>query len=391
VDFGLDDQQRLLRDSTDRLARSIGLSAGHGADAWPQLAELGVLGLGSDEEEGGYGGGPVETMIVAEALGRGMAFTPYVAGLVLPVAMLRKCATAAQRASLVPSMADGSLRLAAAHQEPGVSFGIDDIRTTARRDGDAWVLDGRKTCVFGGDVADMLLVTAQMPRASGLGVFMVDADADGLTRRAYAGIGAMSGADVDLAGVRVAAEGLMAAPGQVQDQLEAAFDVALAANLAECVGTMEAMIALTAAHLADRKQFGTRIGEFQALRHRVAEMLVATERSRGMAMLAASLAESSDREERRKAVSGAKLLVGEALRAVAQAAVQLHGGMGITAEHAVGLCFGRATALESFLGSTEHHLDLFRATAGFIAAHDDLPPAFDDGADRNRQQPGARR
>lgn len=377
MNFDLDDEQRLLKDSAEKLAAATGALAeptAEAADPWPRLAELGLLGLPFAEDDGGFGAGPIETMIVAEALGRGLNLAPYVASIVLAGGLLRLAGTPEQRGARIPGIADGTARLAFAHQEPGMRYDIDAVAMSARRDGEGWVLDGRKVAVAGGDRATAFIVSARtLGRAferNGISLFLVDAAAPGVARTVYAMHDGSSGADLGFDDVRVPASCVLRADGGGYTTIERAVDAALAATFAESVGLMEAMLALTVQHLRTRMQFGRRLGDFQALQHRAAEMLVAMEQARSMTMLATSVAGSTDDAERRGTISAARVQVAESLRFVGQQAVQLHGGLGITEEHAIGRCFRRATALESAFGDADHHLALFAETGGFLDPYD---------------------
>lgn len=378
MNFELDDEQRMLSDSVERLATATG-SLGDGylsvaAGAWSRFAEMGLLGLPFAQADGGYGGGPVETMIVAEALGRALNLEPYVASVVLAGSLLRFGASDTQLADLVPGIVDGSTRISFAHQEPQARYDLDDVILTAQRKDSLWILDGRKVAVAGGDAATMLLVSARTAGRrfdrDGLTLFLVDPALAGVARIAHASHDGGRGADLVFQSVALGDACVVGPVGGAIEIIERAVDAALAASFAESVGLMETILTLTVEHLRTRQQFGRKLGDFQALQHRAAEMLVATEQARSMALMATAVADSPDTAERRKAISAARVLVSDSLRFVGQQAVQLHGGLGITEEHAIGRCFRRATALESYLGDGDHHLALFVETEGFLAPHE---------------------
>jgi alkylation response protein AidB-like acyl-CoA dehydrogenase len=218
------------------------------------------------------------------------------------------------------------------------------------------VLDGGKTLVLHGDSADDLIVSARSP--DGLALFLVDAAAKGVARRGYPTIDGQRAAEVTLSGVRVAADAIIGEPGQALPLVERIADIAIAATCAEAVGAMAAMHELTVEYLKARKQFGVPIGKFQVLAHRAADMLIALEQARSMAMLAAMTAEETDPAERRKAISAAKVQICNSGRIVGQQAIQLHGGIGMTFEYRLGHYFKRITAIESLFGDAAHHLDL---------------------------------
>jgi pimeloyl-CoA dehydrogenase small subunit len=371
MDFELSDDQTLLRDSVGRVLddaygqfeRRKTYAAepkGWSESLWRQYAELGLLGLPFAESEGGFGGGPVETMLVMEAIGRALALEPYLATVVIGGAFLRLGGTPAQRARLVPHVIDGSLRLAFAHVERQARYDLADVATVARRDGDGFVLSGAKGVVLHGDSAEMLIVSARTGGGrrdrAGIGLFLVDSDSAGVSRRGYATQDGLRAAEVALDGVRVAAEAVLGLPDDAMPLIEQVADIALAAVCAEAVGAMQAAQQTTVEYLKTRQQFGTTIGGFQALQHRAADMLVALELARSMAMYAAMMAESADAAERRVALAAAKVQVNESARAIGQAAMQLHGGIAMTREYKVGHYFKRLTMIENFFGDTDHHL-----------------------------------
>lgn len=382
MDFDLTEEQRLLAASVERLlADSYGdfdnrrryraEPDGWSAALWSRYAELGLLALPFAESEGGFGGGGVETMLVATAIGRNLALEPFLATVVLGGGFLRLSASAAQRARLVPAIADGSLRLAFAHVEPQARYDLCDVAATARRDGGSFVLDGRKSLVLHGDSAGMLVVSARRAGGrrdrDGISLFLVAADAPGVSRRGYAMQDGMRAAEIALDNVRVAADDLIGLADHGLPLIERVVDIALAALSAEAVGAMEVLQQTTLDYLKTRKQFGVVIGSFQALQHRAADMLVAVEQARSMALYAAMLADSENAAERRTGIAAAKAQINESARAVGQEAIQLHGGIAMTDAYKVGHYVKRLAVIEKLFGDTDHHL-------GVVAAGDLIAP-----------------
>ena len=370
MDFDLSEEQRLLKESLDRLIgdrytfeqrKSYAQApAGWSRELWAQYAELGLLGLPFAEQYGGSAGGPVETMIAMEAFGGALVLEPFLATVVLGGGFLRHGGSSEQRADLVPKIADGTLTLAFAQTERHSRYDLADISTAAVRDGSAWVLDGEKGVVLHGDTADKLIVTArvgggQRDRA-GVGVFIVDSKAAGVSRRGYPTQDGLRAAEVTLAGVRVGPEGVLGEPGAVLRLVERVVDEAIAALCAEAVGAMAAMHELTLDYLKTRRQFGREIGSFQILQHRAVDMLIALEQARSMAMFATMMAAEDNAAERRSAVSGAKVQIGRSGRLVGQQAIQLHGGIGMTMEYKVGHYFKRTTMIDTMFGDADYHL-----------------------------------
>jgi pimeloyl-CoA dehydrogenase small subunit len=372
MDFDLNDEQRQLKDSLDRLlADSYGeLTKRHGymkepkgysAALWKQYADLGLLAVPFAEEHGGLGQGLTETMIIAEGFGRALALEPYLATVVLAGGALRHSGNDALLKELVPGIVEGRTTLALAHQERQARYDIADTATTARSDGKGgYTLEGEKAVVLHGDHADKLIVAAraQGGRADrgGIGLFLIDAKASGVTRRGYPTQDGMRAADVTLSAVRVGPEAVVAGPDKGLGVLERVIDEAIAALSAEAVGAMGGLHELTVDYLRTRKQFGVPIGSFQVLQHRAVDMLTALEQARSMAYYATMMAAEPDSGQRRKAMSAAKVQIGRAAKHIGQEAIQLHGGIGMTMEYKAGHYFKRLTMIDLAFGDADHHL-----------------------------------
>jgi len=380
MDFDLTDEQRLLKDSVDRLINDqyqfeqrkkyLTEPDGWGRDAWKQYAELGLLGLPFAEQYGGFGGGPVETMIVMETFGRGLVLEPYFATVILGGGLLRRAGTPAQQQALIPEIAQGKLKLAFAHVERQSRYNLADVATTARQDGADWVLDGAKSVVLHGDCANRLLVTARVSGnrrdRQGIGLFLVDPSATGVTRRGYPTQDGLRAAEVTLSGVRVPAGDMLGDAGGALPAVEHVVDEAIAALCAEAVGTMQVMHETTLEYLKTRQQFGRPIGQFQVLQHRSVDMLVALEQARSMAMFAAVMAAEEDATERRRAMAAAKVQIGRSGKHIGQEAIQLHRGIGMTMEYNVGHYFKRMTMIDMLFGDADAHLATLAQLGGLF-------------------------
>jgi pimeloyl-CoA dehydrogenase small subunit len=378
LDFDLSDEQRMLQDSATRLLadqctfeqRQAHLAdpPGYSRSLWSRFAEMGLLGLPFAETDGGFGGGPVDTLIVMSALGRCLAPEPYLASVVLGGGLLRDAGSAAQRAASLPSVAAGTLTLALAHAETHARFELAHVEATARKDGRDWVISGVKRFVVSGDSADRLIVSARtrgaVHDADGISLFLVDADAPGVTRRGYRTQDHGRAADIRFDSVRVDASAMIGVADAGLPIIERAVDVAIAALCAEAIGVMERAHELTVEYLKVRKQFGVAIGSFQALQHRAVDMLVAIEQARSMALYAAMMCEEPDAALRSSAISAAKVQIGKSARFVGQEAVQLHGGIGMTEECQVGHYFRRLSVIEILFGDTAHHLRRLARSGG---------------------------
>src|SRR5215471_6355108 len=383
MDFDLSEEQRLLKESLERLLgdhyafeqrKSYGqFPEGWSRDLWARYAELGLLGLPFPDSSGGSGGGPVETMIAMEAFGRALTLEPFFATVVLGGGFLRHGGTVEQCAELVPKIAGGSVTLAFAQTERRSRYDLADIETRAVRDGSAWVLEGEKGVVVHGDSADKLVVTARISGGrrdrGGVGVFLVDGRAPGVSRRGYPTQDGLRAAEISLARVRVGPEGVLGEPGAGLPLVERVVDEAMAGLCAEAVGAMAVMHELTVEYLKTRRQFGREIGSFQILQHRAVDMLIALEQARSMAMFATMMAAEEDAAERRNAVSAAKVQIGRSGKFIGQQAIQLHGGIAMTMEYRVGHYFKRATMIDAMFGDADYHLrELARRSTAPAAA-----------------------
>ena len=373
--FNLTAEQQLLSDTVGRfLAKAYAFEARHkivkspegwSREIWAQLAEMGLLALQVPEAHGGMAPAVVETLLTMTALGKALVVEPYLASAVLGTALVRDLGTPAQAEALLPALAAGEKIVVPAHGERGSRHDLSRVATAAARDGKGWVLRGRKSVVIHGQAADVLVVSARtagaVDAAAGISFFLVPRDSKGLTVTGYRTFDNQRAAEVVLDGVALPGDALLGPEGGAFPGLSAAFDLGLAAICAEAVGSLQAALDTTIEYTKTRKQFGVPIAKFQALQHRMADMLIHVEQARSMSFLAAMKAASADAGERRRAVSAAKVVVGQACRFVGQQAVQLHGGMGVTDELAVSHHFKRLMAIELSLGDTEHHLEQFVA------------------------------
>ncbi|MGB9366815.1 MAG: acyl-CoA dehydrogenase family protein [Xanthobacteraceae bacterium] len=380
MDFELSEEQRLLKDSVERLCtqryefetrkKYMKEAEGWSRDMWRQYVDLGLTALPFAEEHGGVGGGPVETMIVMEAFGRALALEPYFATVVMGGGFLRRGASDAVKGEVLPKVAAGETLLSFAHIERQARYDLADVAATAKKDGAGYVLNGEKSLAVHGDVADRLIVSARVSgeqRAkNGIGLFLVDAKANGVSRRGYPTMDGLRAAEVSLSNVKVDAGAVIGEPGNAYPLIEQVVDSGIAALAAEAVGAMGAMHELTVDYLKQRKQFGVPIGNFQVLQHRAGEMLIALEQARSMAMLATMMSEDENATERRKSISAAKVQIGRSAKIVGEGAIQLHGGIGMTMEYKVGHYFKRATMIDKTFGDADHHLAALARIGGVI-------------------------
>jgi pimeloyl-CoA dehydrogenase small subunit len=373
MDFALSEEQQLLKDSVERFVREEyefekrrklakseeGFSRAH----WKRMAELGWLGAGLPEEFGGIGGGAVERMIVMEQIGRGLVLEPYLATAVLGAGLLLEAGSPEQKRALLPKLAAGELLLAFGHAERQARFDLHDVTTRAEKAGPGWRLSGEKSVVLHAAAADKLIVSARTSgerRArDGIGLFVVDRAAKGLTRRDYPTVDGLRASEVAFDGVE--AEAALGEPGKGLPVVERVVEQAVAALCAEAVGAMQVLHDDTNEHLKTRVQFGRPIGQFQVLQHRMVDMFMEVEQARSMMLLATLKLAEPDARERARASSAAKVQIGRSGRLVGQQAIQLHGGMGMTEELRVGHYFKRLTMIDLSFGDVDWHLKRFAA------------------------------
>jgi alkylation response protein AidB-like acyl-CoA dehydrogenase len=370
MDFNLSKEQELLRHGLTKFlstrydlekSRSAAKTgAGWQPEIWRSFAdELGILGATFGEDVGGIGGGPVELMVITEALGHALVVEPYVDTVVVCGGLLRR-AGGDRATSLLEEVVGGTaiVALAAGEAESGDRW--QDAATTAERDGDGWILNGIKTMAMTAPLATHLLVTATT--SEGLSLFLVDLNsvAQGLTLTGYRTVDDRRAADVVLDGLRLPADAQLGDEGQAWPSLEQARDEGAAAICSEAVGCMRKVLADTVEYCKQRQQFGVPIGSFQVLQHRMVDMHIEVEQA-SAAVLLAVLHLEDEASVRARSVSAAKATVGRAARFVGQQAVQLHGGMGMTEELAIGHYFKRLTAMQFEFGTTDHHIGRYAA------------------------------
>ena len=365
MDFNLSKEQELLRDGLGRfLSTRYDLEKSRAAaktgtgwqpDIWRGFAdELGILGAALPEEVGGIGGGPVEVMVIAEALGHALVVEPYVDAVVVAGGLLRRAGGPAATA-LLEKVVAGTAIVALAAAEPTSGEDRQDVSTVADRDGDEWVLRGSKIVAMSAPIATHLLITAHT--SGGLSLFLVETDSatTGIEAHNYRTVDDRRAADLVFDGLRLPAHALLGEEGQAWPSLAKARDEGAAAICSEAVGCMRKVLADSVEYCKQRQQFGQPIGSFQVLQHRMVDMYMEVEQAVAAVYLAVLNLEG-DPDARARAVSAAKATIGRAARFIGQQAVQLHGGMGMTEELAIGHYFKRLTALQFEFGSTDYHV-----------------------------------
>lgn len=370
MDFSFTEEQTMLRDTVAAYLRdrydiearraATASETGWRPEVWSAFAtELGILGASIPEESGGLGGGPIETMIVMEEMGRALAIEPFLETVVIGAGLLKRCGAGA--APLLEAVLAGDALLALAHGEPRGGRIPARLETTAHRDGSGWVLNGRKAVVAAAPWATHLLVSARTGGAAedGVSLFLVEKGAQGLSTQDYATVDGRRASEVRLDDAVLPEGALLGQEGAALPLIEEVLDEATVALCAEALGVMRRLHEDTLDYARQRRQFGRPIGEFQVLQHRMVDMFIALEQSVSLTYMA-TLKLGEPAPERMKAVSAAKVQIGQACRFIGQNAVQIHGGIGMTDELALSHYFKRATVIEGQFGSVDHHLERYQ-------------------------------
>ncbi|WP_207884819.1 acyl-CoA dehydrogenase family protein [Pseudomonas sp. 30_B] len=369
MDFKLSEEQQMLQDTAARLVRDAypfdkreGFSRselGHSAEFWRQLGELGLTSVSLPEAYGGFGGG-VESMLVLTELGRGLCLEPYLQSVVHGGGLIAQLGSDAQKDHWLPRIASGEAQLAVALEEPQSHYQLHDVQTRAEQAGNGWKLSGRKAVVIGGQSATAILVSARINGnardEAGIGLFLVDPQQPVVGRREYPTVDGQRACELFLDGAVGEAIGT---PGEAPPALRYQQGRAIAAQCAEALGSLQEACALTLDYLKTRKQFGIPIGKFQVLQHRMVDMRSELEQATSMAILAACVADQPDSTERSRTLAAAKFIVTRAARYVAEQAIQLHGGIGMTWEYVLAHHAKRLVMLSHQLGDDDHHLKVY--------------------------------
>jgi len=368
MDFNFTEEQGMLRDSLAKMIRDqydfdtrrkvVASADGWRKDTWMQFAELGLMMAPFSEEDGGLGGGPIDAMVVMEEFGKGLVVEPYVPSVVCGGGFLKR-GTDAQKEEYLSGIMSGENIFAFAYAEPRGRYNLADLETTAKKDGSGFVINGHKAVVIGAPWATHLIVTARTSGdrrdSKGVTVFVVEKSTPGITTRDYPTVDGRRASEVYFENVAVGAEAVIGEVDNGLPLIELVTDEAIAAVCAEACGTMKVAHEMTVEYSRQRKQFGVAIGKFQVLQHRMVDMFMEYEQSISMTYMA-TLKLGEDEVTRKKAASAAKVRIGQAGRFVGQSAIQIHGGMGMTDELAVGHYFKRMTMIDSEFGNVDYHL-----------------------------------
>ena len=372
MDFSLSEEQQMLQDSIARFvnndydfdsrAKIIKSETGYSTEHWALFAELGWLMVPFSVEDGGLGGSATDLMVVMEEFGKGIIIEPVLATAVIGGGLIAKAGNAEQKQTLLPKVMDGGLQLAFAYAEANSRYGLENVASTATKTENGYVLNGHKAVVLNAPAANKIIVSARtsgnVSDKSGISLFIVDADTDGVSVQSYRTQDGGRAAEVTLTDVVVSYEQLLGAEGGAFAVIESILDRATLAVCAEAIGAMEVSIAKTVEYTKTRVQFGVPIAKFQALQHRMADMFIEQQQAKSIVLMAAMKLDQED-SAASKAVAAMKSLVGRASRKVGQEAIQIHGGIGVTDELDVGHYFKRLTMIELMFGNSDYQTQRF--------------------------------
>ena len=369
MDFTFNEEQSLIQDQVDQFVQkeydwetrqSLSNSElGFGEDNWKKFAELGWLGISVSEDSGGFGGSAIESMLIMEAFGKGLVVEPFLETVIMAGGLIDDHGSDQQKSSFLEPAIAGEMHLALAYAEPQSRFNLSDVVTEAKADGDNFIINGYKSVVMNGPSADQIIVSARTSGTqldeNGISLFIIDANASGLDKTNYKTVDGRRASDLTFENVSVSKENLIGDQDKGCEILDSAIDKAILAISAEAVGAMEVLYKTTVEYTKTREQFGTAIGKFQVLQHRMVDMFMEYEQCKSLLYMA-TMKHEEKAEDAKKAISGLKYQVGKAGKFIGQQAVQLHGGMGVTDELNVGHYFKRLTTVGTIFGNTDYHL-----------------------------------
>ena len=369
MDFTFNEEQSLIQDQVDQFIlkeydwetrQSLSHSdLGFGQENWQKVAELGWLGISVSEDSGGFGGSAIESMLIMEAFGKGLVVEPFLETMIMSGGILDDHGSAEQKSSLLEPAIAGNMQLALAYAEPQSRFNLSDVVTEAKADGDNFILNGYKSVVMNGPSANKIIVSARTSGSqldeNGITLFVIDSEASGLNKANYKTVDGRRASDLTIENVSVSRDDIVGELDSGYEILDSAIDKAILAISAEAVGAMEVLYKTTVEYTKTREQFGTAIGKFQVLQHRMVDMFMEYEQCKSLLYMA-TMKHEEGAVDSKKAISGLKYQVGKAGKFIGQQAVQLHGGMGVTDELNVGHYFKRLTTVGTIFGNTDYHL-----------------------------------
>ena len=372
MNFELSEEQKMIQQSVERFVQDnydlntrISLSAndcGYSSDFWKSMAELGWLGLPFDESDGGFGGNQIDVLVIMEQFGKGLVLEPYLASVVMSGGALKKGASESLKNEILPGLIEGTKQLSFAYAEQQSRFDLEDVITSARKEGDGFVLNGQKSMVQNAETADHIIVAARTSGGQidedGITLFLVDNDSEGLSMDNFPTVDGLRASEITLENVSVSEDRVIGNIDEGFEILQSVANDAILALSAEAVGAMEVLYKDTVEYTQQREQFDHPMSEFQVLQHRMVDMFMEYEQCKSM-LYRATMESVQDPKAAQRTIHGLKHLIGKSGLFVGENAVQLHGGMGVTEELRVGHFFKRLLVIDSMFGNADHHLQKF--------------------------------
>ena len=372
MNFELSEEQKMIQQSVERfvqenydLSNRIKISSedpGFSKEYWSSMAELGWLGLAFSEEDGGFGGNQIDTLVLMEQFGKGLVLEPFLANVVLGGGSIKRGASQEIKDSIIPSLIDGSLQITLAYAEEQSRFDIEDIATAAREENDGFIINGKKSMVLNAESADKIVVVARTSGSQvdegGISLFVVDADAEGIERENFPTVDGLRASEIIFKDVKVTSTSLIGEKDKGFSILQAVVNDAILALAAEAVGAMEVLYKDTVEYTQQREQFDHPLSDFQVLQHRMVDMFMEYEQCKSL-LFRATMETVQDPSLSQRTVQALKHLIGKSGIFVGESAVQLHGGMGVTEELRIGHFFKRLLVIDSQFGNADFHLDKF--------------------------------
>jgi len=372
MNFELSEEQKMIQQSVERfvqenydLTNRVKISSedpGYSKEYWGSMADLGWLGLAFDEEDGGFGGNQIDTLVLMEQFGKGLVLEPFLANIVLGGGIIKRAASSAIKESIIPSLMEGKLQITLAYAEEQSRFDIEDVATAAREEDGGFVINGKKSMVLNAESADKIIVVTRTSGSqvdeNGISLFIVDASSEGVEKQNFPTVDGLRASEITFEDVKVSSEALVGEKDKGFKILQAVVNDAILALSAEAVGAMEVLYKDTVEYTQQREQFDHALSDFQVLQHRMVDMFMEYEQCKSL-LFRATLETVEDPDLAQRTVHALKHLIGKSGIFVGESAVQLHGGMGVTEELRVGHFFKRLLVIDSQFGNADFHLDKF--------------------------------
>jgi alkylation response protein AidB-like acyl-CoA dehydrogenase len=372
MNFELSEEQKMIQQSVERfvqenydLTNRVKISSedpGYSKEYWGSMADLGWLGLAFDEEDGGFGGNQIDTLVLMEQFGKGLVLEPFLANIVLGGGIIKRAASPAIKESIIPSLMEGKLQITLAYAEEQSRFDIEDVATAAREEDGGFIINGKKSMVLNAESADKIIVVTRTSGSqvdeNGISLFIVDASSEGVEKQNFPTVDGLRASEITFEDVKVSSEALVGEKDKGFKILQAVVNDAILALSAEAVGAMEVLYKDTVEYTQQREQFDHALSDFQVLQHRMVDMFMEYEQCKSL-LFRATLETVEDPDLAQRTVHALKHLIGKSGIFVGESAVQLHGGMGVTEELRVGHFFKRLLVIDSQFGNADFHLDKF--------------------------------